>query len=159
PRPTMPTLTFSFAPHTRTADAAVRAPRKNLRVFGSDTTRLLFGVIISRRTESTVCYARSIYVGLQRPAQCDRLPGLCLKFLLLAAVTSLKRFRLAGRDPPLPNFPSGPPNRHVDPAPRSQPRPLAARERRGQGREQVDESRLARLHRRDAGRRTVRVVA
>src|SRR5215831_14053953 len=37
PRPTMPTLTLSFAPHTRTADAAVRAPRKNLRVFGSDT--------------------------------------------------------------------------------------------------------------------------
>src|SRR5262245_6911770 len=41
PRPTMPTLTLSFAPHTRTADAAVKAPRKNLRVFGSDTTRLL----------------------------------------------------------------------------------------------------------------------
>jgi hypothetical protein len=33
----MPTLTLSFAPQTRTADAAVRAPRKNLRVFGSDT--------------------------------------------------------------------------------------------------------------------------
>src|ERR1700733_14843937 len=38
----MPTLTLSFAPHTRTADAAVRAPRKNLRVFGSDTVKLLF---------------------------------------------------------------------------------------------------------------------
>src|SRR4051812_25590775 len=37
----MPTFTFSFAPQTRTADAAVRAPRKNLRVFGSDTMRLL----------------------------------------------------------------------------------------------------------------------
>src|SRR6185295_16541522 len=42
PRPTMPTLTLSFAPHTRTADAAVRAPRKNLRVFGSDNAKLLF---------------------------------------------------------------------------------------------------------------------
>src|SRR5487761_2119062 len=43
----MPTLTLSFAPHTRTADAAVRAPRKNLRVFGSDTVRLLFALIVS----------------------------------------------------------------------------------------------------------------
>src|ERR1017187_6581220 len=43
----MPTLTLSFAPHTRTADAAVRAPRKNLRVFGSDTARLLFAPIVS----------------------------------------------------------------------------------------------------------------
>src|SRR5579872_4381321 len=33
----MPTFTLSFAPHTRTADAAVRAPRKNLRVVRSDT--------------------------------------------------------------------------------------------------------------------------
>src|SRR5579859_3900560 len=38
----MPTLTLSFAPHTRTADAAVRAPRKNLRVLGSDIVGLLF---------------------------------------------------------------------------------------------------------------------
>ena len=43
----MPTLTLSFAPHTRTADAAVKAPRKNLRVVGSDTARLLFALIVS----------------------------------------------------------------------------------------------------------------
>jgi hypothetical protein len=43
----MPTLTLSFAPHTRTADAAVRAPRKNLRVFGSDNLKLSFGPIVS----------------------------------------------------------------------------------------------------------------
>src|SRR5262249_14685671 len=47
PRPTMPRLTLSFAPHTRTADAAVIAPRKNRRVFGSATVRLLFAVIVS----------------------------------------------------------------------------------------------------------------
>src|SRR5690242_14354541 len=41
-------LTLSFAPHTRTADAAVIAPRKNLRVFGSDTAKLLFAPIVSR---------------------------------------------------------------------------------------------------------------
>src|SRR5262245_53330789 len=43
----MPTLTLSLAPHTRAADAAVRAPRKNLRVFESDTTRLLLAPIVS----------------------------------------------------------------------------------------------------------------
>src|SRR5262245_13582871 len=44
----MPTLTLSFAPHTRTAEAAVRAPRKNLRVFGSDNAKLLFATIVAR---------------------------------------------------------------------------------------------------------------
>src|ERR1043166_4771976 len=37
----MPMLTCAFAPQTRTAEAAVKAPRKNLRVVLSDTTRLL----------------------------------------------------------------------------------------------------------------------
>src|SRR5689334_17892103 len=37
----MPMLTLSFAPQTRTAEAAVKAPRKNLRVVLSDTMRLL----------------------------------------------------------------------------------------------------------------------
>src|SRR5271154_3510651 len=45
----MPTLTLLFAPQTRTADAAVRAPRKNLRVFGSDKVKLSFGAIVSGR--------------------------------------------------------------------------------------------------------------
>src|SRR6478752_4782532 len=50
----MPTFTLSFAPHTRTADAAVRAPRKNLRVFGSDTARLLCGLIVSSSGSSWI---------------------------------------------------------------------------------------------------------
>src|ERR1035437_4553855 len=47
PMPTMPTLILSFAPQTREAAAAVTAPRKNLRVLGSVTTKLLIAVIIS----------------------------------------------------------------------------------------------------------------
>ena len=43
----MPTLILSFAPHTRVAAAAVTAPRKNLRVLGSVTAKLLVWVIIS----------------------------------------------------------------------------------------------------------------
>jgi hypothetical protein len=37
----MATLILSFAPHTRVAEAAVTAPRKNLRVVGLDTDTLL----------------------------------------------------------------------------------------------------------------------
>src|ERR1039457_880585 len=43
----MPTLILSFAPQTREAAAAVTAPRKNLRVLGSVTAKLLVAVIIS----------------------------------------------------------------------------------------------------------------
>src|SRR5215831_15175271 len=90
PRPTMPTLTFSFAPHTRTADAAVRAPRKNLRVFGSDTTRLLFGVdYIKAHGDSGTLREASIYVGLQGVSYRDRLTCLRLKVLPLTGVTHL----------------------------------------------------------------------
>src|SRR4051794_37490340 len=43
----MPTLILSFAPQTRDAAAADTAPRKNLRVLGSVTSKLLVWTIIS----------------------------------------------------------------------------------------------------------------
>ncbi len=64
PKPTMPTLTLSFAPST--ADAAVRAPKKNLRVFGSDATQLL--VILSKWRAAlwNECLRRQIRGGAER---------------------------------------------------------------------------------------------
>src|SRR5947209_15452483 len=62
----MPTLTLSFAPQTRTADAAVRAPRKNLRVLGSDTARLLFP-LIATSTGRKVASGERLRAALEEP--------------------------------------------------------------------------------------------
>src|ERR1035441_1527363 len=86
PRPTMPTLILSFAPQTREAAAAETAPRKNLRVLGSVTAKLLCcGDYIRRRRLQ--CFK----IGAERV----RLAGLGLDFDFLPGVAHFER---VGRD-------------------------------------------------------------
>src|ERR1035438_267869 len=146
----MPTLILSFAPQTREAAAAETAPRKNLRVLGSVTAKLLCcGDYIRRRRLQ--CFK----IGAERV----RLAGLGLDFDFLPGVAHFERFGLARRDGGLHQFSIPPVECHLETTAGYQAADFTRGERRGQGRQEVEESRLAALYRGQAGGRAIRVVA
>src|ERR1700694_4587818 len=54
PSPTIATLILSFAPQTRIAEAAVAAPRKNLREVGFDIARSIISAGVGRHWRKPV---------------------------------------------------------------------------------------------------------